>query len=498
MLASRVPYEFRRTLTRPTLLIAISIGALVALASAAQAAASGPSPSRMYSGVLEYSGGDYLFEFYAFNAYGTPLAGQVYSVQVTGSGGQPVLDNLSGETGTNGQLRLAAALPEGSYAAQIEAGPQGELGYWSQGASSGQVQIGQLAPGQLVPLLGPIVSALDLPIGFDGQPALQVFFPVANLTQTRGPSVYYALVSPSDTTAPLAPVPPSEAKFLGVLTTSHQSFPLVLTPPSDSEAPTVLLEVFSPNGTLLALDSNTSASSLSFAGTGVLTANVAFSDFSGNMALLVPLLAVVTSISVYARDRSSGVLETTLVRPITPLGLALSRLAAVVAAMLCSVGLGVLVSDALIRGMMGYYVFPSFLTAFVLGSAVAVGFFAAIVFALSHVVRSVLSVLSVGLGLYFVLGIFWSSLTTAIVSATYGPYTTLSSGAAYLKLQFLNPIQYLTLAWGALTNTVPSGWTEYGGSASAYGIGPLSLGLAAIAWVMLPVLLLMWRILNRD
>ncbi len=476
-------YEFRHTLLRPTLLVVIAMGLLVALASGVQDAANAPAASRMFSAAAVYYDGAYRFDFFAFNGQGTGLAQVPFVVTITGYGNQTVYRNVSGATSTNGSLELSAALPEGLYEVSVTAGPQGSSNYWSEGPAGDDVTLGPLPPGKIVPLLNPLVWPLVVPEGFSGQPGVQVFVPDPDGSSVQALSVYYSVGDYSPNTGPAAE---KNATLLGVLNTSHEFFPLVLT---GTPAP-VLIEIFSSNGTLAASYANSTANSYSLGQTWGLASNSEFTSYySSDMFLLLPLMAVVASVGVYARDRSTGVLESTLVRPITALGLAGSRLLAVVSALLLSVGMGTLVADILIRGVAGSWVLPSFLIAFVLGAAICVGFFVGVVFAASHAFRSLMTVLAIGLGLYFLLDVFWHQFGLGIAGA---------SSLFLLRFQLLSPVNYSSLAWASMTNVVPDFVYELSGPPASYGVGPWTVGLTGAVWALLPALALVALVRGRD
>jgi len=476
-------YEFRRTLLRPSLLTVIAVGGLVALASGAQVASNNSGPSRMYSAGAFYYEGAYRFDFYAFNEYGASLSDVPFTVHLTGYGNnQTIYSNHTGTTDTNGTLQLSAPVPQGSYQVGISAGPPNDLSYWSNGASGGEVSIGPLAGGQVEPLLNPLVWPLTLPVGFSGQPGFELFLPPANESRPQSLMVYYALGS---SVPNVGPATEANASLLGSLTSSHRFFPLVLSSPLS-----LLIEIFAPNGTLVASDSNWTTGFFSLGQTWQVASNSQFtSSFSNNMLLLLPLMAVVASVAVYARDRSSGVLESTLVRPITPVQLAFSRLFALVTALLLSVAVGMLIADALIHGLVGVWVLPSFLIAFAITASITIGFFVGLVLAVSHAFKSLMPVLTLGLGLYFLFDVFWNSLRLTVAG---------NSNAALVRIQLYNPIGYVGLAWASLTNVLPVDVYGLSANATRFGVGPWVVGPAAIGWALIPAVALLTLTLTRD
>ncbi|MGA8303618.1 MAG: ABC transporter permease subunit [Thermoplasmata archaeon] len=450
----------------------------------------------MYSGVLFYSDGAYHFEFYAFNQYGSPLPAVNYSISISQTPNGPIVTNLSGNTASNGMLELSAALPSGSYLAVIDAGPQGVL-YWAQGASNAGVYFGSLPSGEVVPLSGPISTAVDSAIGFSGKPALQIFFPTPIAECVSGCPVYYALENFTNGSS-FGPLPESSMTFLGDLASPLQIFPLTIHQTSNTNYLNLQVEIFSPSGSRLALDTNCSASSFYPYQTPSSVSNAAFNYFADEVVLVLPFMAIIASFSVYARDRISGVLESTLVQPVTMRGLATSRFLAALTALLFAVGVGIALSDGLMHLAVGSFVLPSYLLSIYLGFVIVIAFFVGLVFLLSHLVRSTATLLAVGMGLFLLFGIFWNSLVFAL-EPLFGVSIGTRAGATFqVGLSFLDPLQYPALFLAAITNATPNVATGIGGSPAAYGITPVTLTLASLSWVVIPFVLLLWRIRTRD
>jgi ABC-2 type transport system permease protein len=494
-------YEFRRTWLRAPIVLIIVIGILLALAATTQVAANPPSFARMYSGVLYYSDGFYHFDFYAFNQFGDPLSGVNYTVAVFNASGTGLLLRVSGNTPSNGTLDLTALLPEGTYTANVTAGPQSSGSeptfFWSQGESFGVVDIEPLPAGTVVPILSPIATAVDLPTGFSGESALQIYFPSPNGTCESDCSVYYTLVNLTSGPGP-GPLPETSMTLIGFLRSSLQTFPLAIVPTSDTQSLSLQIEIFSPSGSIIALDTNTSAISYTPYVSSNSVADSAFAYFAFDMLFVLPLLAIVCAFAVYARDRISGVLESTLVQPITRRALAVSRFFAVLAALLISVGVGMLVSDLLIQLIVGYFVLPAQLVATFSGCAIVATFFVGLVFLLSHWLRSTATLFGVAVALFLLFGVFWGSITSTL-GTDFGALAGTNVAAEFqVKLSFCNPLGYSGLIFAGITNTTPPGAAEFATSAAGYGVTPETLILSGLAWTVVPFLLLLWRIRARD
>lgn len=502
---SGAAYEFRRTWLRVPTLAIVVVGVAVALASASQIAVNSPGPSNLYSAVVFYDSGAYHFVFHAFNQYGNPLAGVNYNVTVlntTGSGPIfPVLLSLSGNTPANGTLEMSATLPEGTYQSVITAGPQGGgLGpnsFWSQGPSQATLTLEPLPPESVVPILAPIVTAVDRQIGFAGEPGLQIFFPTLGGTCNAGCRVYFALVNVTSGPGP-GPLPESAMREIGPLTLPLQTFSLTIVPNGNSAFLNLQVEIFSPTGSLLALDTNCTARSLSPYLTPASVSSNAFGYFTSDLILIIPLLAIATGFSAYAGDRLSGVLESSLAQPITRRALVVSRFLASTTALWVMIGIGMLASDELIHLVVGYYVLSSFLLSAYVASALVAVFFVGVVFLLSHAVRSVPVVFSTAFSLFLLFGVFWDSLNSFLQDWFFGGVGSPSAAALQVHLEFFNPLQFSSLVLAVVTNTTPAGLAQFGGSPASYGVTVASLGLAIVVWAVTPFALLLWQESRSD
>ena len=492
-----IVYEIRHTFFRAPILLVILVGVVVALASITQVAANPPSFAKMYSGSVYYSSGAYHFEFYAFDQYGSPLTGITYSVNVATFSNGNVLSSSSGRTGTNGQLELTAVLPKGTYDATISAGPQSGLPYWTQGQSLLSIALGNFSTGEVVPDIAPLTAEIDKTNGFSEQPALQVFFPAPDLANTRGLQVYYALVNLITQGGP-GPLPKSSMTFLGDLTSSLQEFPLSIQSTSQNDALNVQVEIFSPSGSVLALDTNTSATMFKPYQTPTSVSDDAFSYYASDMTLAVPLMAIVSTYSVYSKDRITGVLESTLVLPITKTGLVVARFVAIISALLLSLAVGMALSDVFIRYTVGYYVFPSTLIAAYAGLMLASFFFVNLTILLAHVTRSTAAVLGLTIGLFMVLGFFWNALVSSLASLQAINSGT-PGGARFLTAaSFFNPLDYPYIILSLITGTTPEYATSYGGAPASYGINVWSVCLSVIVWIVVSFALVFWSVQRRD
>lgn len=499
-------YEFRHTWWRVRTLVIIVVGIGVAIVAAAQVGASPPTPAHLYSAVVLYSAGTYHFEFHAFNQYGDPLSGVNYSVLVSNSTDAPnpiPLLSASGLTPANGTLELSLNLSDGTYEFVVLAGPQNNgfapNSFWYRGPSQATLVLGPLPPGTVVPILAPITAAVDRQSGISGQSELQIFYPSVDGECSLGCPVYYAFANVT-LGSEFAPLPASSMTPIGRLTSSLQAFPLTLRPNASTPFLNLQVEIFSPSGSLLATDTNCSAGSFSQYLLPASVSSDAFEYFSPELVLVVPLVAIVGAFSTYAGDRLSGVLESSLAQPITRRALASSRFWAATFALWVMIGAGILVSYTLIHLIVGYFVLPSYLLSLGLTAATVGAFFVGWVFLLSHLVRSVPVILSASFGLFLFFGLAWSALMTLLEGDFLRSQGSAAWAAFQIHLAFLNPLQYVALWQAVITNTTPAGFGagQLGGGPGSYGVTPETLGLASVAWVAIPLLLLLWKVRRAD
>jgi hypothetical protein len=472
-------YEFRHAfLSVPTLTIVCAY-LVVASIAGLQVASSPPGVARSYSGTLYESGGTFHFDFYAFDAYGSPLDGIRYSVTIRAASGGPILGNLSGTTSASGAVDLAIPLPNGSYNASIEAGPQylppEEQPYWRNGLSNGNISFGNLGSDTVLQLLSSFVEGVDLPIGIVGEPALRIHFPTWNVSCASGCTAYYALVSPGFANSQ-TPLPESGMVRLGELDASIQTFSLHLSMDSPAAGGNVQVEVFSSTGALLATNASVSASSLYLGQMDELASNQAFGTLTLSLLFVTPLLALVAAFSIYGRHRSTGVLDSVLVQPITRMELALSRLLATAGGLVLGLGAGCALTNELIQRVVGYQVYPAEILSSFLGFTVASLFFVGLVFLSAHLFRSEVSTIALSLGVY--LGV----ILLVISNDTYGWYS-------------LGDPMVLS---GPLTNVFTGGPIFPGPGSLSFEPQLAALTGACLSWSLATALVLLVRIRTRD
>ncbi len=337
--------------------------------------------------------------------------------------------------------------------------------------------------------------------------ALLIYYPGPNGTAPPNYQVYWA--ASQNESLPATPLPESSMHRLGALTSPGEVFSLVVPtystynsygPPNGLQSNDYLqVELFTTTGQFAAMDTNQSAANFFPPSSGTGTSVVL--GFGGTfMVYLVPLMAILATYSVYGRDRLTGVLEGVLARPVSRLGLASSRYLAVIVALCIAVSFAMACLEGLV-----YWVYGGFLSldgALTLFAAllVEIGAFTGITFLLSHTLRSAGGLVGISLGLFALFTVGWLVVLPLIAALT-GTYFSAGYETAVIHLDFLNPVQFFTLAQYQLLASVPNGFGPFGGGPTAPSADGITLGsliATGLAWTVLPLLGFFYAVRHWD
>ena len=213
--------------------------------------------------------------------------------------------------------------------------------------------------------------------------------------------------------------------------------------------------------------------------------SLVFSGTSQIMGLLIPILAVFAAYLTYGKDRTSGVLESVLKRPVTRGSLIASRFTSNAISIFIAVGLSMIFSDLIINHYFGMYLSTAFSLYFVWTYLVEGVAFLAIIYMFSHIAKSQGAVLGAAIGIFVVMDLFWSIIPLAILSAL----KIASSSATYvyglIAFDYASPSGYSSLVQTMFTDKI--------GLISAQTIEPTAFGIVApiliiagILWMIIP------------
>jgi len=213
--------------------------------------------------------------------------------------------------------------------------------------------------------------------------------------------------------------------------------------------------------------------------------SLVFSGTSEILGFLIPILAVFAAYLTYGKDRTSGVLESVLKRPVTRGGLITSRFTSNAISIFIAVALSMIFSDLIINHYFGMYLSTSFSLYFIWTYLVEGVAFLAIVYMFSHIAKSQGAVLGAAIGVFVVMDLFWSIIPIAILSALRIASTTTTYVYATIAFDYASPSGYSSLVQTMFTNKL--------GLISAQTIVPSSFGItgpiliiAGILWMIIP------------
>lgn len=215
--------------------------------------------------------------------------------------------------------------------------------------------------------------------------------------------------------------------------------------------------------------------------------NLIFSGISSIVGFFMAILSVFEGYLTYGKDRTSGVLESVLKRPVSRGTLISSRFAANAVSIAIAVIASMISADLLIHYYLHLYLTMSFDLYFIWSFFVEGAAFLALVYFISHLVKSQGSLLGGSIGLFVVFGLFWSVIADVIIFA----FHISTSSTAYVTTQvafdYSSPSGFSALFQILFEKTIGSG---FGGGTSInpslFGVIPAFIILAGILWIAVP------------
>ncbi len=225
--------------------------------------------------------------------------------------------------------------------------------------------------------------------------------------------------------------------------------------------------------------------------------SLVFLGTSEILGFLIPILAIFAAYLTYGKDRTTGVIESVIKRPITRGQLISSRFLSNSVAIIGSVALSVIIADLIIYHYFGLYLSAPFTLYFIWTYIVEGLAFLAIVYLFSHLVKSQGSLLGGAIGVFVVMDLFWSIIPLAILSALRVSPGSNAYITASVGFDYASPAGYSTL--------VQTMFTDKFGLISPTSINPSLFGItgpiliiAGILWMAVPFVLAYWLATTRD
>ena len=480
-----IVYEIRRTLTSKFVIIMII--AIVGLSSLlAYEAGSTYSPSPVSSAPqlttgYYMSGSSVVMVGYAHDAYGNPVSGIKVSYDYNGT----TYNSTSASNGfanytipagnvSSGTVHVSYTYTTLRKSIEVHSTP---VSFSSSPGSSGlYVTAGIVNPSNST------MFGLELfYVGTNGtaSPSLDVYvynysLPVSdistNYSYKHSFSGFTVLnIFPTVTGA-------NRTDFYKVEVTNSSGYTMY--PPHSSQSPRFALTDYTPM-------TQSTLQSLVYAGTSEI------------LGFLIPILAVFAAYLTYGKDRTNGVLESVLKRPVTRGGLITSRFLSNSVSIVVAVGLSMIFSDLIIHHYFGMYLSTTFSLYFVWTYVVEGISFLALVYMFSHIAKSQGAVLGAAIALFVVLDLFWSIIPIAILAALKISTNSTAYVSASVGFDYASPAGYSTLVQTMFTGKfgiISSSTID----PSAFGITAPFLIVAGILWMAVPFAIGYYLAKNRD
>lgn len=461
-------HDFRRTITSPGVLAIVVLMTLVGLFVLGIIGGGNPSQPQNMSVVYYYNHG-YHIDVLVTNSAGGGIGGLTISSQMdqNGPNGSSPFPTpfVNGTTSSNGLVHLVQQVPDGNYSMQIQLVQSNSNNNHGGGPSSGfQVQWS--------PVGQPVFASDNIFPVTIGQ--FSVHYAIMTFTEGPNGSVPTGLVL---TYAVAATTP--EGGELGVVNQSVQSFAIAV-PSNLSSTARVTVNLTNPSGDPPIQSSQFEAANI---GAGVATGNtattIAYLFIPAILGFFVPLMAMLASYSSYGRDRVTGVLESTLARPVTKGGLITSRFVAVGLALSVAIGLAFLTMDIALGHVVGAYLPLDTLLA-LFGALLVSGLaFAGFVFLSSHLVKSTGALVGIIIMLFLALSFFGSFIVEIVVATSGGGASAAATLQAQVFSWYLNPAGFFYLIKFYLLPTYPSGQAA---NPAAFGVTLPFIIAAGVLW----------------
>ncbi len=218
----------------------------------------------------------------------------------------------------------------------------------------------------------------------------------------------------------------------------------------------------------------------------------------GVLGGFVPIMAILNAYFGYGSDRVKGYLEMVLARPVTRLGIALSRYISII--------LSLTVAILILAGIMNFSIYytlsetipldvlTSMILAFLVEAAALVG----IMLVLSHILKSTGSLIGVGISIWIVLSFFWDLIIFLASNALGIQLMSAEYHRISIYLSYLNPVKYSSLVDIYRRGYVIGASGKIPITPAYYGITLPTLVILAIAWITIPLAIFLYLATKRD
>jgi ABC-2 type transport system permease protein len=230
------------------------------------------------------------------------------------------------------------------------------------------------------------------------------------------------------------------------------------------------------------------SSNLSAAATGI-----GIDVIGGIFGFFVPVIGLVIGNAVYAKDRSTGVMDSVLCRPVTRGELVISRFLALVLSSGAILAAALFVTDLAVVARTGYFIDPVALAAIFLSLLVEAASFGGLIMFLSHVFRSGSTVQGASTTIFVIFSIVWYIALIILVAAE----NNLTDAFQTMFIaDYFSPAQYTILMTAYVQHTFLFGILQINPANAGLVLGGLVAG--GLAWTLGPFAATYYLATHRD
>ena len=501
-------YDFRRTFTgrftivMVVLIILATLGITYAAVALSSGSTGSPGSTAYVMPEMYPSAGGYNITDFAVNGYGEPVQGLSISSSVTNSTTH-VTTYLNGTTDSSGYLYFHLSISDSyvvynyssSYSNGIALTPSqgylvsspGKSAFYS-GVPGSMNLVGYGQQNSTAVLYTMKVSNPNSKINSNEM----LYYAAPNGTVMPSLDVYYRVSNGSGLTFP----PSSSNGMIFDKTVGGSNYYLLNLPLNvTADKRQVVVGLFNSTGTFVGGNFPVLYSSVS-------TASILQSALELPYEFLIPIVGIFSAYFYYGKDKTSGVLESVITRPVTKGRLFVSRFVGNAATFLAALLLAMFFADVLLYGYTGSFIPVDSLLSIIIGYAIEAIAFSGIMYIISQYTRSQGALLGIGIGLFFLLVFVWGIIVELIIH--FGHINTATAGgyAETVLLSAISPTFFPTMILSYDTGIYPPSFATFSVGptvlASAVGITLFSVVLVGLIWVAIPSLVSFFLARSRD
>lgn len=225
--------------------------------------------------------------------------------------------------------------------------------------------------------------------------------------------------------------------------------------------------------------------------------NMVLSGIGTTLGLLIPILGIFTSYLTYGKDRTTGVLESTMKRPVTRQGIIASRFIANAVSIGISVIVSMIAGDLIILYFFGKTLSLYFSLFFIWTYIIEGLAFLALMYLFAHIVKAQSRLLGIAIAMFIVMDIFWLIIPAAILGGLGISRASTTYILGNVAFGYASPAGYGSLVQFFFTNHVGF-LSTVSVNPAAYGVTEFYLILAGLLWVVVPYAITYYLARNFD